>query len=281
MKALFTGRGGNGSWEVRGNQLGGAVGSVKINASAEECRAADVVVAVKRIPPHLLAAMRRADRPWVYDIVDAYPQPECGNWTPEQSIRWAREQIRALNPAGVIWPTLAMMNDCCDGRPGIVLPHHHRPGIKPNPIREEVKVVGYEGRTTYIVGEWDRLLTRECQKRGWRFVTDPAHLADVDIVVAVRNSLWDSYASRHWKSNVKLANAHGSGTPFVGSAERGYRETASGVELWADNGTTLADAFDALTPHSVRLHIAEQFRLRAYPVDAAAAELRPFLQSLC
>lgn len=280
MKALFTGRGGNGSWEVRGNQLGAAVGSVKINATLDECRQADVIVVVKRIPPQLLAAIRSSGRPWAYDIVDAYPQPECANWTKPQTIRWAKEQVRALNPSGVIWPTRRMMEDCCDGRPGIALPHHHRPGIESNPIREKVRTVGYEGREAYL-GGWRALIDRECMRRGWSFVANPRSLADLDIVVAVRSEQWDSYASRHWKSNVKLANAHGSGTPFVGNSEFGYLETAAGGERWADNGNRLADALDELTSHSVRSQVAEQFRQRAYPLASAASDLSRFLQTLC
>lgn len=280
MRLLFTGRGGNGSWEVRGNQLGAACGArVQLMASRADCGEADIIVAVKRIPPLLLDAIRKSGRKWVLDVVDFYPQPACAAWDQEASIAWAKQQIKALNPSAVIWPTVRMMDDCSDGRPALVLPHHHRQGIARNKIREKVATIGYEGRAAYL-GGWVPMLERECRRRGWRFVTNPQHLADLDIAIAVRGGEWDNYASRHWKSNVKLANAHGSGTPFVGNAEWGYMETACGGEFWVDDANHLREAFDRLTPKSAREAISSRFLRRAYPVASAAADLSGFLASL-
>lgn len=279
-RLLFTGRGGNGSWEVRGAQLGRAcLGVVQPKASLAECAAADVVVVVKRVPPDLLSAVRRSGRPWVYDIVDSYPQPMCAAWDRTKSIAWVREQIRSLNPTAVVWPTLRMKEDCDDGRPGFVLPHHHRPGIRCNPVREDVRTVGYEGRALYL-GQWSEVLQKECRKRGWRFVTNPEHLSDLDIVVAVRGGEWSSYAARHWKSNVKLANAHGSGTPFIGNPEWGYMETGTGCEYWVDERSHLVEAFERLAPQTAREQVADRFRSRAYQVEQAAADLRRFVDTL-
>jgi hypothetical protein len=276
---LFTGRGGNGSWIVRGEQLGAACGgTVKRLATAEDCRAADLIVVVKRAAP-VLQAVRSSGRPWVFDAVDFYPQPECGLWDRDQSIKWVRQQIKALNPTAVIWPTQRMQDDCTDGRPAFTLPHHHRPGIAPNPVREDVKWVGYEGRAAYL-GGWHALIERECRRRGWRFTDQPSELADMDIIVAVRGDQWNSYAARHWKSNVKLANAHGSGTPFVGNPEWGYMETGSGCEYWVDDGRQLAEAFDRLGTQCAREMVSDRFRQKAYPVERAATDLLGFLDAL-
>lgn len=278
-RILFTGRGGNGSWEVRGAQLGEACGAtVKAKASTYDCSDHDLVVVVKRAG-EVLQAVRRSTRKWVLDVVDFYPQPLCHQWNREASIAWVRSQVKAMNPSAVIWPTGRMQDDCSDGRPSIVLPHHHRPNIKANPVRDRIELVGYEGSTRYL-GGWEALLVRECRRRGWRFVTNPQHLADLDIVVAVRGDQWDSYAARHWKSNVKLANAHASGTPFIGNPEWGYMETQSGCEYWVDDGNHLAQAFDLLSPQSAREQVADRFRGRAYPVERAAADLRAFLDAL-
>lgn len=280
MNLLFTGRGGAGSWEVRGRQLGAACDAVvQPLASVEACKAADFIVVVKRTPAVLLDALQRSGKPWVLDVVDFYPQPACAGWSREESISWVRSQVRALNPNAVIWPTMRMQEDCSDGRPALTLPHHHRPNIARNPIREEVRTVGYEGRPLYL-GGWEALLQRECRRRGWRFVTNPAQLADLDIVVAVRGDHWQSYAARHWKSNVKLANAHGSGTPFVGNPEWGYMETGSGCEFWVDSGAHLPEAFDRLTPRSQREQVADRFVQKAYPLEKAAEDLCRFLRSL-
>lgn len=280
MRLLFTGKGSAGSWQVRGQQLGHACrGWVIPMASLSECFDAELIVAVKKTPPQLLDAIRRSRRKWVLDVVDLYPQPACSGWNQAQSIAWVRQQVATLNPHAVIWPTQRMHQDCADGRPSMVLPHHHRPDIAQNPIREHVKTVGYEGRPAYL-GGWQALLERECMRRGWKFVTNPAQLADLDVVVAVRGDQWDSYAARNWKSNVKLANAHGSGTPFIGNPECGYLETAAGCEFWADNGNDLPAIFDRLGPHSVRQQIADRFRKNAYPLERAAEDLCRFLRSL-
>lgn len=280
MNLLFTGRGGNGSWEVRGNQLGSACEAEVIpKANAMQLKQADVVVVVKRVTPDLLRGLKQTKKPWVFDVVDFYPQPECSRWDRKQSIEWVKGQIKAMNPTGVIWPTLRMMEDCSDGRPALTIPHHHRPGIKTNPIRERVTLVGYEGRSIYL-GQWEQVIQRECHRRGWRFVTNPNHLADLDIVIAVRGGEWDSYAARHWKSNVKLANAHASGTPFVGNPEWGYMETGSGCEYWVDEQSHLSEAFDRLNSQSSREQVSDRFRQKAFSVDRAAQQLKAFAHAL-
>src|SRR5688572_31220626 len=112
MKVLFTGRGTSGSWKIRGEQIGAAMGAtVKPMATLEDCRAADVIVAVKRIPAQLLENIRASGRPWVYDIVDAFPQPLCSTWSRSQCIDWLNEVIGTLKPTAVIWPTARMQDD--------------------------------------------------------------------------------------------------------------------------------------------------------------------------
>ena len=224
MKLLFTGKGGAGSWTVRGEQLGGALGAVvKPNATQRDIAAADLVVVVKRTPEPLLAALRAAGRPWVLDVVDFYPQPQAAVWPRADAIAWVRRRIAELAPTAVIWPNERMAEDCgAEKWPGAVLYHHHRPGIRRNPIREQVRTVGYEGAPAYLA-EWRPILEEECTRRGWRFVVNPEQLADLDIVVAFRGGVWDGYAPAHWKSNVKLANAHGSGTPTVSKRWPGIR----------------------------------------------------------
>lgn len=279
MKLLFTGRGGAaGSWIVRGEQIGHACGGkVKPLATSTDIRAADLTVVVKRTPDVLVTQL--AGRPWVYDIVDAYPQPESAMWSQDEAIGWVTRHIAKLNPTAVIWPNQRMRDDCDDGRPGLVLKHHHRPGIKRNPIREEVRRIGYEGAAQYLDG-WMPHIAKECARRRWEFVVNPKHLADLDVVLALRGGQWDGYASRNWKSAVKMANAHGSGTPFVGQRESGYLENASGAEYWADEPKDLATCFDWLEPVSARELIADRFVQKAYTLEQAAEDLCRFLRSL-
>lgn len=279
MKVLFTGKGTSGSWACRGDQLGRACGAtVKPQASVQDMRAHDLVVVVKRVSAQLLSDLRAAGTPWVLDVVDFYPQPIACSWTRDEAAKWVRQSIVRMWPTAVIWPNHQMSLDCMGNLPSSVLYHHHRPGIALNPIREQVKVIGYEGCPAYL-GEWHPFLREECARRGWKFLINPESLADLDIVVAVRGSQFTGYVPSRWKSNVKLANAMGSGTPFVGNREMGYLETARGHQQWADNKAEMQLALDALTPYEARLKAREGISSR-YSVDDAARDLMGFLHGL-
>lgn len=282
MKVLFTGKGGAGSFAIRGVQLGGAIGAqVKPYATQQDFADCDIAVVVKRTPPVLMDALRRSQKRWVFDLVDFFPQPQCSGWNRATCISWVRSRIAELNPDGIIWPTHRMRVDCDpDGEtPGIVLPHHHRPAIERNSVRETVQTVGYEGNQNYL-SSWRGMLDKECERRGWTFVCNPKRLADVDIVVALRAGEWNGYAQKHWKSGVKLANAHASGTAFVGQAECGYMENATGCEYWAENQRELSVSFDWLESQSTREQVSDRFVQAAYPVERAASELTKFLRTI-
>lgn len=279
MRILVTGKGGcAGSWLVRGCQLGQALGA-DVQAMSASIQEYDAIVVVKRTPSELMDRIRASKKRWIYDIVDAFPQPAASNWSADQSIDWAQRHIHSLRPDAVIWPTQRMRADCAVDIRGIVLPHHHRPGIERNPIRGKVQTIGYEGDARFLAG-WQRVLERQCSARDIRFVVNPDRLADVDICVAFRDRQWSGYAQRHWKSNVKLANAHASGTPFIGQPESGYLETASGAEYWADSERELDMAIDWLEDQSTREMVSDRFVKSAYPVQRAAQNLKAFLHAL-
>lgn len=280
MNILVTGRGTSGSWEVRGEQLGAAMGAlVKPNADLADMLAADVVLVVKRCTPAMLETLRLAERPWAYDVVDAYPQPISSVWTPYESIAWLRSRIDYLRPSTVVWPTQRMREDY-GGNVGKVIYHHSRPGIERNPVREHIKVVGYEGSPRYLDDGLAEAISAHCSMRGARFVVNPAQLADVDVVVALRSKQWNGYPSRHWKSGVKLANAHASGTPFIGAAECGYLEIATGGEMWAETPADVGAALDTLAPRATRLAISQRFVAATFHVERAAAQMRDVLCAL-
>jgi hypothetical protein len=279
MKILVTGSGTSGSWTVRGEQIGRAMGAtVKPRAELADMRAADVVLVVKRCPVSLHAALLASGRPWAYDIVDAYPQPGCNAWSGDESVAWLLTLLARLQPTTVIWPNHCMRRD--GGGAGVVVPHHGRPGIARNPIRERITLVGYEGSARYLDGGLAEAIEAQCRARGARFVINPAQLADVDVVVALRSAYWHSYAASHWKSGVKLANAHASGTPFIGARECGYEEIATGAEHWADSPTEIGDALDALAPQEARAAIARRFLASTLTVEEAAERIRAVLESI-
>ena len=277
---LFTGRGSSGSWKIRGEQLGLALGAkVKPQATLEDCKAADLIVVVKRISPTLLDNIRRSGKPWVFDCVDFYPQPECSTWHRDHAIDWVRKSLSKLKPNAVIWPNERMQEDCGKGYNGITLYHHHFPGIHRNPIREEVRAVCYEGSERYL-GGWLRHILNECQAREWHFYVNASRIADSDIVLAIRDEKYSGYAQRHWKSNVKLANAHGSGTPFIGPCEDGYSETATGFEKWCESPEMLKYAFDELESYDMRQKVGSAFIQNKIDIQEIASQYRRFLNGL-
>jgi hypothetical protein len=278
MNVLITGNGKSGSYQIRAAQLGKAIGA-DVVPNALDVGAYDIVVLVKKARLDIADRARRAGVKVVVDIVDAWPQPEGNKWDRAACLAWLKGYVNSLKPDGIVAATHAMALDCeqfCI--PTLYLPHHYRPGIERNPIREEVKVVGYEGAEHYLV-RWRAVLEKECARRGWSFVVNPASLAQLDIVVALRDE--DGYAPRHWKSGVKMSNAMGSGTPFIGCREAGYMEMAVGnTSKWADNETELKVAFDALTPQAERRRASEWMLAVAPSIEKVAAKYRAWLETV-
>lgn len=273
MKLLVTGKGTSGSWQIRGVQLGQAIGATVV-PNAAGARGYDAAILVKRPSAALLRAVSGV--PLIWDVVDSYPQPAGNGWDESQCKTWLRGMVREIKPAGIVAATEAMREDCAEfGIPVLALPHHARPRLRTNPIRE-LRVVGYEGNEDYL-GRWREILETECRARGLKFVVNPAELAEVDIVVALRDSY--GYAPRHWKSGVKLANAQGSGTPMICGRECGYLETQSGAERWADTADELRAALDWLAPREVRWDVSRRLQAAAPTLDAIAATYSAWLQS--
>lgn len=279
MKILFTGRGGSGSWQIRGIQIGAALGArVVPNASADDLAWADIVIAVKRIPGDLLHRIRASGKPWVYDVIDAYPQPEAGSWSADKARRWVQALMAGLEPDAVIWPS-AGMQACSPYLRGTVIHHHYRPSIKRNPIRQKMEVIGYEGAPQYLA-EWKPALEQAAAKIGARFVINPANLADLDVVVALRGKEHNGWVQRMFKSNVKMANAQGSGTPMICNASRTYWDTADEKVQWVASPDQLGDALDCLRPQLLREFAGESAYKKRYSVDDAAADYLAFLKKV-
>jgi hypothetical protein len=165
------------------------------------------VIVVKRADSALVSRIHAAKKPLVFDCLDSWPQPHGNAWDRETAIREMRDRCAAIRPHAIVTATWRMQEDLANNEtPIFCLPHHARPGQEINPIRPSVEKVGYEGAPLYL-GSWIDILRNHCKRRGWQFVVNPAHLADLDIVVALRGGKYDGYQPRAWKSNVKLANA--------------------------------------------------------------------------
>lgn len=259
-RILITGKGTSGSWKIRGEQLGAAIGATVVaQASRAVIEAHDLVVLVKRGPEDLVHRIRESGKPLVWDVVDAWPQPAGSHWARPACLQWLRQRLNELRPAACIAATSVMERDIQAERvPALCVWHHARPGLQVNPIREQMRLVGYEGSEAHL-GTWRQHIDAACQELGLRFVLQPQNLADVDVVVALRQA--NGYAAMQWKSNVKLANAQGSGTPAIVGMERSYADTnRRGYAAAVASPQDLVQALRALDPHGVRAALGASMR---------------------
>lgn len=278
MNVLIIGGGGtSGAWAMRGEQLGAAMGARVTAAPIDADLAwAHVVIVVKRIPKRLqpfLASLRASGKPFVWDILDIWRQPDDNALNEYHALGLLRRSIADVSPTLVIGATERMAADAG----GVCLPHHQRLDLQPKPVRELVTLVAYEGSERYL-GRWQGWIEAECQARGWRFVINPPDLAAADLVVAFRDAEWDGWMSRHWKSGVKLSNAMGALRPVIGQWSAAWEEmqpAGSIVETPAD----LRDAFDHWSPRARRRSAAGDMAhtAPAYLVDTLAARYRAIL----
>lgn len=287
MKILFTGKGSSGSWKIRGLQIANALGAQAFaKASFKLCSQADLIVAVKRLDPQLIDNINRSGRPWVWDLVDFYPQPTCTSWTREKAVSWVAKAVENLRvkPVGIIWPCAKMMDDCTPSLQSYefrnrVIYHHHRPGLCAAPPRKKLSCLGYEGSPNYIV-PFLPSIRAACERLNVEFVVNPERLTDCDALLALRCPSTNGYVQRNWKSNVKLANAHAVGVPFLAQRESAYLETASGRELWCPGPDEIYDRLLSIQDREVRCEIQRAFLKKAYPLQAAASEFKSFFSEV-
>lgn len=269
---LITGKGGAGSWKIRAEQLGKAMGAVvKANAPEDLVKRAEVVIVVKKIAPGYEKTLAKAKRV-VWDVVDAWPQPAGNSWSLEEGVKFIRARAKQLHADQIVCATEQMRQDIGGD---FTLYHHHWPQAERRKTRNAVRRVVYEGSDRYL-GGYAKSLQSECERRGWIFaINDP--LSQADIVIAARSGRWGGTLPKRWKSNVKLANAQGFGVPVVLNREAGYEETASGAELWADDVHEFVRAFDILESPEERIKRSRKMIEAAYPVEQAASDYLEWL----
>jgi hypothetical protein len=274
MKILILG-GGAGSWEIRGRQLGAALGA-RVLATPPTMRDwvwADVVVLVKRALPLYAAQAREAGIPVVWDALDFWRQPS-ENGLDDLGAQLAHGRfVGQYPPVTTIGATARQAQDLG----GVYLPHHARPSLRARPVRKAIAVVAYEGQPAYL-GAWAGILTRACAARGWQFVINPPNLADADLLVALRDGPWDGWMCRHWKSGVKLVNAIAAERPILTQPSAAWQEIAPPGSIVA-TAEDLARAFAAWESHDARLAAAETCALLApiYQIDVLATRYRRIL----
>ena len=280
VKILGTGKGGtSGSWAIRGQQLGQAIGAtVQPMATPSEIREADLVVVVKRTPAQLIKAIHDSGKPWVYDIVDAWPQYPGNCIDQAFAVHWLQRTIRDLKPSAVVFGTERMQSDSGFKGPSIVLPHHswQRYCDRAPVYREKLQALGYEGGIHYL-GKWLPMLEAECQARGLRLVIN-GDMTQADIGIALRDC--GGYPARHWKPGTKLSNLHALGIPALCSPEDGYKAVACGSEHWINTPQELGAALDALTDNDRRKAEGMAARNAMLTLQSVAGVYREWLGTL-
>lgn len=275
---LIIGADGKGSFIVRGQQLGAAIGArVTMTPTDRDWAWADVIVLVKRAAVLYGARAAREQKPIVWDVLDFWVQPE-ENQMPVDRLRQRVRDVRdRFGIATLIGATRAM----ADAIGGVYLPHHSWPGLAPAAPRRGVSriVIGYEGRAKYL-GSWRRSLEAACALVGMDFVINPDDLRQVDVVVAFRGERWDGEVCRQWKSGVKYVNALVAGRPVLTQPCAGFTEIAP-VGQAIERQEDLEAALLAVSGETVRAHAYEVGRQRAeqFSLPTIAAQYRTILAS--
>ena len=291
MKVLMAGYG-NASWEIRGAQIAPLIGADVIKHPSDVFNY-DVLIVVKNVSDKRIIDHACARNiPIVWDVVDNWPQLERRGsgidggsvWSREESLAWIKRLMKTIRPSAFVVNTSMMENDfAIFNLPVLNLPHHSKPGITRNPIRRNVRKVGYEGGLP-VIGKWLSIVQQECTKRGWEFVVDAGRsgesafkYADVDIGIGLRHDV-NGYMSTNWKPVVKLANMHASGTPCILSPTKSLEELAVGGEVWVSTAQELSDAFDMLQSYDTRLAISNQLVTGTITIDDIAKKYKQWLQ---
>ncbi|MES2341722.1 MAG: hypothetical protein V4597_08590 [Pseudomonadota bacterium] len=274
MNVLLVG-GGQGSWTMRGIQLGRALGG---RSTSSPTRAdwdwAEVVVLVKRSGARHAGEARAAGKPVVWDAVDCWGQPSQNGYDERAALDMLRGLTISVAPTVAVAATRAQAAAfAAIGVPSCYLPHHSWDGLEPAEARAAVSAVAYQGNPGYL-GRWDGILARLCRDRGWRFAVNPPDLREADLLVALRDGPWDGWMPRQWKSGVKLVNAVAAGRPVIaqpsaahaeigppGSTVETEAQLAAALDAWADPGPREAacEACRRLAPAYTLSAVAEAY----------------------
>lgn len=288
IRVLFTSKSSAGAWQIRGEQMA----AMRTNWFAsnqptdEEISNCDVLCVVKKPVKEIVERARNLRKAIVFDIVDSWAQPadslKCQNLSDARDL--FRRVWRAQQFDGYIFPTRRMQVDLgslvsC----GITIYHHYWPQIGQNPIREKVETVGYQGGN--FLGDWRYRLEEACADRNLRFIENPSSLTDLDVVVLARGGPHGGFLERNYKSNVKLANAYGSGTPaLVHFKEMSAHDTDCGdVLFFTDRPGSFERQLDRLIENQMlRKSMQRSFLTAAkrYHIENIATQFEAFFREI-
>lgn len=248
---------GAGSFQVRGKQLGWALGArVTSDPTPDDWQWADVIVLIKRAIYQFGVEAVRSGKTILWDALDFWEQPEENQHALTDLCYRASKhalKIRAF--------VMGATREMAEALGGSYLPHHSRPGVLQTPPRKAFNVVAYEGTKKYL-GRWHNALETTCARLGLEFRVNPESLAECDLLVAFRDGKWDGEVCRRWKSGVKYVNAIAAGRPILTQPHAAFSEIQPEGRLLNDP-SELEAAIEAYRPYEVRKFAYEQLSHRS------------------
>ncbi|MBL8752515.1 MAG: glycosyltransferase [Planctomycetes bacterium] len=286
VRTCFFGVPAMGSWKIRAGQVAGVRREWHSTGSLEPYDIVhhDAFVAVKRPFRSALRLLTAMGKTTIYDVVDCWAQPADGlRYRDLPAIRgWFREFVRDLAVDGVIFPNRTMREDLGDLVPNpTTIYHHYWPGMAPIEVREQARLVGYQGEPEYL-GQWRAVIERICARHGLRFVVNPSDYRNLDIGFAARGGVHASTLAHRYKSNVKLANFYGAALPcVVNDSELAYKETDNGQVRFFATERELEDRIVELLPYETRLEAHRSFldERHKYTLEAIGDQYDAFLRT--
>lgn len=278
-----------GSWKIRGEQIAEQKKDWLATSEITEklLDEFEIFCVVKYLKPGWGEILKKHKKIVIIDVVDGWKQPadnaRVKNLRHAQRLfrkRWRKWKF----VDAFIFPTMAMREDLHTLVPlSSVIYHHFRPGMKINPVRPDVRSIGYEGSPEFL-DNWRGILEKYCSECNIDFSINPNSLSSVDIGIAARGNEHDCYLTRRYKSNVKLANFYGSGTPCAVQYDQdAYHETDCGAVRFFQNENDLVTVLDLLREnYETRKRIHEEF-IRAshdYDVRRIADQYERFFETV-
>lgn len=264
MSILVTGKGGSGSWQIRGQQLGAGIGAtVKAQASRKDIEASSLVIVVKRATPTLERELKASGKPVLLDVVDGWPQGR--GMDVDAATGHVLATASRCNAQHLVFATVAQSIDIAHS--GFTLKHHANPAITRQEIREQISTVAYEGSPRYLASWAVEAIVR----RGWKLQNS---LAGADLVIATRKAPYNDDVTRRWKSNVKLANCQAAGLPCLLPRESGYLEEDQSGPVYYCNRGEFEAGLDYLECFFVRRRAAMVLRAGTPRLQDIAARYR-------
>lgn len=269
MNVLMVGAGSAGSFQMRGLQLGIAMGArVTTEPTAADWAWADRIVLIKRAAFRWAEEAQRRGCPVVWDALDFWAQPAENGLTESAARLRLSQAIALIRPTLTIGATQAM----ADAADGMYLPHHGHLSLVPRPERAMVRLVAYNGNPAYL-GAWAAVVDAACAARGWTFVINPPDLAAADLIIALRGGPWDGWICRAWKSGVKLVNAMLAGRPVITQPSAAARELGPAGSV-IETPAELSAAFDLWRDPVRRASVAQSAATHAKSLSVSALATR-------